>query len=288
MLCAVAALLVEEAAVLRPLIVLSAAVTLAVGVVLRRWDMEAGRQVAKERAKRSAAAWRGEERQAELEEALEQITLLEDKLQAKRVDLGRLRSEYAELLRRYAHSENERANVLESRRRLALEAAAPTKALPAQSADHRTAGGAPTPLTYLQAERALTNLTANAARQEETRRQQEPVYPQRSGTPAVQPPAPRTAGFDFFGAPAARRTGRQQRTGEAAPADGSRDGDDAEDVQDVEDVEDVEDTGEIVTAELVEEDDEPARPDGAAERAPRQAGDTVRSAARPHPASAAH
>ncbi len=278
MLCAVVALLVEEAGVLRPLIVLSAAVTLAVGVVLRRWDMEAGRQVAQERAKRSAANWRAEERQAELDEALEKIGLLEDKLQAKRVDLGRLRSEYAELLRRYAHSENERANVLESRRRLALEAAAPTKALPAQSADHRTASGAPTPLTYLQAHRALTNLPVNAARQDEARRRREPVYPQPGAVPAVQPPAQRSGsggagGFDYFGTGGTRRAAAQQQPpGGGEEPDGS----------------DAEDGDEIVTAELVEEegaDAGEARKRG--EHEVRRAAADGPVPARPYPASAA-
>lgn len=199
-LCALTALLVQGTALPRLLAVLAAAAAVTAAVLLRRWDAGASRKVARERAAKAALSWRAEERQAELEEAQEQVTALEQKLAAKRAEVARLRTEHAALLRRYAHAENERANALEGRRRLALEAAPPTRALPAQRTDHRTPSGAPTRLTYIQAYDALRNLARRAAR--------------------PRPPAPRPAqqagGFDFFGAKPADGPGRAE--GASLPA----------------------------------------------------------------------
>ncbi|UED85603.1 hypothetical protein [Streptomyces profundus] len=185
----------EEATLLRSLTAVAALAAVIAAVQLRRWDLAAGRTVARERAGRAGLSWKADERQAELEEAQELVTTLEAKVTDKRSELGRLRSEHAALLRRYATAESERANALEGRRQLALEAAEPAKALSAGATDHRTAGGAPTPLTYRQANEALSQLSRHVARQREAARPQPPAP-----TPMGGPPPQRTAGFDFFGA----------------------------------------------------------------------------------------
>ncbi|MFB4196652.1 hypothetical protein [Streptomyces carpaticus] len=181
--------------VLRSLTTLAAGAAVAAAFLLRRWDLEAGRKVARERAAKAGISWQVEEKAAELEEAQELVATLEAKVRAKRIELGRLRSEHADLLRRYATAETERAKALEGRRQLALEAAEPAKALPAQATDHRTSGGAPTQLTYLQAYEALGKLSRNSARQEQARqeeaRQEEAAArqlpEQRPGRPVEQP-----------------------------------------------------------------------------------------------------
>ncbi|MFP8906788.1 hypothetical protein ACLIYN_21310, partial [Streptomyces atacamensis] len=157
--------------VLRLLAAAAAAAAVTGAVLLRRWDREAGRRVGEVRAAKATAEWRAEERQAELETELEESLEIrrktEDTLRRKRTELERLRTEHAALLRRYATAETERASALEGRRQLALEAAGPAKALTTGAADHRRASGAPTPLTYLQADEALRRLRVNAARQRE-------------------------------------------------------------------------------------------------------------------------
>ncbi|MDT0308971.1 hypothetical protein RM780_18670, partial [Streptomyces sp. DSM 44917] len=158
-----------EATVARGVVSAVALATLTGALLMRRWDREAARQVARERAAKSGLSWQLEERQAELEDSQELIAALEAKVRDKRAELGRLRTEHAALLRRYATAETERAKALEGRRLLALEAAEPAKQLSAQAADHRTAGGAPTALTYRQAAEALSRLSRNAARQREAR-----------------------------------------------------------------------------------------------------------------------
>ncbi|MGK5531657.1 hypothetical protein [Streptomyces sp. URMC 129] len=232
LLCAGGALLLgdEDAPVLRILVAVAAASAATCAALLRRWDLEAGRQVARERAAKAGVVWQMEEKQAELEEAQDLIGELEAKLRAKRADLGAarlelagLRTEHADLLRRYATAESERAKALEGRRLLALEAAIPAKALTVDATDHRTARGAPTQLTYRQAHEALIRLSRNAARQREAARHQAPQAPpqaeqtqqpqqapeaqyvpppQRPATPAT---SRRVGGFDFFG------TGAQHR-----------------------------------------------------------------------------
>ncbi|WP_432051467.1 hypothetical protein [Streptomyces xiamenensis] len=219
--------------VLRSLTALAAAAAVSAALLLRRWDLEAGRKVARERAAKAGISWQIEEKQAELEESQELVSTLEAKVRAKRIELGRLRSEHADLLRRYANAETERAKALEGRRQLALEAAEPAKALPSRATDHRTSGGAPSQLTYLQAYEALGKLSRNGARQEENRQQEnreqerrhEPreagaadspgtadATPARPAPPVAVPPqgAPPGAGrestepaggFDFFGKP---------------------------------------------------------------------------------------
>ncbi|WP_405743644.1 hypothetical protein OG422_17525 [Streptomyces sp. NBC_01525] len=168
-------------------------------VLLRAWDRKAGKRVAELGRARVRDEWRTEERIAELEsdaeESREIRAALDTKLRAKRAELARLRTEHADLLRRYATSETERAGALEHRRQLAIEATAPAAALPApagapaperteadaapaapggvprQDAAARPGSGGPAaqqrpaPATFAQADEALRQLARNAARQ---------------------------------------------------------------------------------------------------------------------------
>ncbi|MEV6652648.1 hypothetical protein [Streptomyces sp. NPDC051219] len=170
--CAAVAWLVAEPVALRLLVAAAAATAVVGSALMRSWDRVAGRKVAELTRARAADEWKTEERIAELEADLEESrelrTRLDAKLRAKRVELAGLRGEHAELLRRYATAETERASALEGRRLLAIEAASPAKELPAAS-DDRTASGAPTPAAYVRAADALRHLTRNAAAQEARR-----------------------------------------------------------------------------------------------------------------------
>ncbi len=110
----------------------AAAVTVVGAAVMRRWDGEAGKQVADLTRARAGDEWRHEERVAELETDLEESRelrgKLEQKLRAKRAELQGLRNEHAALLRRYATAETERASALEGRRLLELETLVPAQA----------------------------------------------------------------------------------------------------------------------------------------------------------------
>ncbi|MCP3822296.1 hypothetical protein NLX86_30700 [Streptomyces sp. A3M-1-3] len=167
--CAAVAWLVAEPVALRLLVAAAAAAAVVGAALMRSWDRVAGRKVAELTRARAADEWKTDERIAELEADLEESrelrTRLDAKLRAKRLELAGLRGEHAELLRRYATAETERAGALEGRRLLAIEAASPAKELPAVSAD-RTASGAPTPAAYARAAEALRHLTRNAAAQE--------------------------------------------------------------------------------------------------------------------------
>lgn len=165
-LCAAGAWLLAEPLVLRGLVAAAAAAAVTGAYLMRSWDREAGRRVAELTRARAGDEWRAEERVAELEadldESRELRARLETKLRRKRVELAGLRGEHAALLRRYANAETERASVLESRRQLALEAAAPPRELPA-------ARSTPTPSAYLRAAQALDDLSRNGALQEARR-----------------------------------------------------------------------------------------------------------------------
>lgn len=175
--CAAGAWFVGDDLVQRVLAAGAAAAALTGAVLLRSWDRKAGRRVAELTRARVRDEWRTEERIAELETDVEESreirARLDTKLRAKRAELARLRSEHAELLRRYATAETERASALEGRRLLAIEAAAPAKALPAVAdrlparREPATTPDAPTPAaaTYAQADQALRQLARNAARQ---------------------------------------------------------------------------------------------------------------------------
>ncbi|MEV0783534.1 hypothetical protein AB0I52_11265 [Streptomyces sp. NPDC050423] len=165
-LCAAAAWLPADPLVLRELVAATAAAALTGAYLMRSWDREAGRRVAELTRARAGDEWRAEERiaevEADLDESRELRARLETKLRRKRVELAGLRGEHAALLRRYANAETERASVLESRRQLALEAAAPPRELPA-------ARSTPTPAGYLRAAQALEDLTRNGALQQARR-----------------------------------------------------------------------------------------------------------------------
>ncbi|WP_432097107.1 hypothetical protein [Streptomyces sp. bgisy100] len=161
-----------DAVALRVLVAGTAALGIGCAALTRQWDRVAGKRVAELTAARVRDEWRTDERIAELEMDLEESrelrSGLEGKLRSKRAELARLRNEHAELLRRYATAETERASALEGRRQLALESGEPAKALSADSSD-LDANGAPTPSTYLKADRALSELLRNGARQQAQR-----------------------------------------------------------------------------------------------------------------------
>ncbi|MDN3026272.1 hypothetical protein [Streptomyces sp. S.PB5] len=132
--CALAPWVFSQAMVLRALAAAAAATAIVGAVVMRRWDAQAGKQVADLVRARASDEWRHEERVAELETDLEESrelrAKLEQRLRAKRTELAGLRNEHAALLRRYATAETERASALEGRRLLEIEATAPARALP--------------------------------------------------------------------------------------------------------------------------------------------------------------
>ncbi|MFD7404269.1 hypothetical protein ACFV7R_16675 [Streptomyces sp. NPDC059866] len=134
LVCALGPWVFTEPTVLRGLAAAAAVTAVAGAVVLRRWDTQAGKQVADLTRARASDEWRHEERVAELETDLEESrelrVKLEQRLRAKRAELAGLRNEHAALLRRYATAETERASALEGRRLLEIEAATPAPALP--------------------------------------------------------------------------------------------------------------------------------------------------------------
>ncbi|MFI2237848.1 coiled-coil domain-containing protein [Streptomyces chrestomyceticus] len=151
----------------------AAAAAVTGSVLLRAWDRTAGKSVAELKNARVRDEWKTDERIAELETDLEESRgirgKLDTKLRAKRAELARLRSEHAELLRRYATAETERASALEGRRLLAIETGTPAGELTAGTADGPD-GSAPGVLTagmYHRAAEALRQLPRNAARQSE-------------------------------------------------------------------------------------------------------------------------
>ncbi|GHE07085.1 hypothetical protein GCM10010339_50770 [Streptomyces alanosinicus] len=131
--CALGPWVFSEAMALRALAAAAAATAVVGAVVMRRWDTQAGKQVAELTRARAGDEWRYEERVAELETDLEESrelrAKLEQRLRARRAELAGLRNEHAALLRRYATAETERATALEGRRLLEIEAAVPSSAL---------------------------------------------------------------------------------------------------------------------------------------------------------------
>ncbi|MFJ5836813.1 hypothetical protein ACIQGO_08595 [Streptomyces shenzhenensis] len=134
LVCALGPWVSSEPMVLRLLAAVAAATAFVGAAVMRRWDAQAGKQVADLTRARTGDEWRYEERAAELETDLEESrelrAKLEQRLRAKRAELAGLRNEHAALLRRYATAETERATALEGRRLLEIEAV-PSHALPA-------------------------------------------------------------------------------------------------------------------------------------------------------------
>ncbi|GAA1920830.1 hypothetical protein GCM10009753_62140 [Streptantibioticus ferralitis] len=181
--------------VLRALVAAAAAAACTGAVLLRSWDRAAGKRVAELTAARVRDEWRTDERIAELETDVEESReirrRLESTLRAKRTELSRLRGEHAELLRRYATAESERARALESRRRLAIEAAAAPRAITSSTASD---GNPVSASAYLKAANALRNFERNAARQQAAQRaaaSEERGQAKALETRARQDPAPR-------------------------------------------------------------------------------------------------
>ncbi|MFI1509283.1 hypothetical protein [Streptomyces sp. NPDC020597] len=138
LVCALGPWVFTQQATLRGLAA-AAAITAIVGaVVMRRWDMQAGKHVADLTRARASDEWRYEERVAELESDLDESrelrVKLEQRLRAKRAELAGLRNEHAALLRRYATAETERASALEGRRLLEIEAVPALPGAPASDA----------------------------------------------------------------------------------------------------------------------------------------------------------
>ena len=138
LVCAFGPWVSSQQAVLRVVAAFAAATAVVGAAVMRRWDAQAGKQVADLTRARASDEWRHEERVAELETDLEESrelrAKLEQRLRAKRTELAGLRNEHAALLRRYATAETERASALEGRRLLEIEAA-PARALPPAPAE---------------------------------------------------------------------------------------------------------------------------------------------------------
>ncbi|MFJ1808441.1 MULTISPECIES: hypothetical protein [unclassified Streptomyces] len=134
LVCALGPWVFTAPTALRGLAAAAAATAILGAVVMRRWDVQAGKQVADLARSRAGDEWRYEERVAELESDLDESrelrVKLEQRLRSKRAELAALRNEHAALLRRYATAETERASALEGRRLLEIEAA-PSPALPA-------------------------------------------------------------------------------------------------------------------------------------------------------------
>ncbi len=136
LICAFGPWVLSDPAVLRIIAAVAAATAVVGAAVLRRWDSQAGKQVADLTRARASDEWRFEERVAELETDLDESRelrgKLEQRLRAKRTELAGLRNEHAALLRRYATAETERASALEGRRLLEIENTAEpeTHALP--------------------------------------------------------------------------------------------------------------------------------------------------------------
>ncbi|MCX5368893.1 hypothetical protein OG613_25690 [Streptomyces sp. NBC_00015] len=139
LVCALGPWVFTEPMALRGLAAAAAATAILGAYVMRRWDIQAGKQVADLARARAGDEWRFEERVAELESDLDESrelrVKLEQRLRSKRTELAGLRNEHAALLRRYATAETERASALEGRRLLEIEAApTPAPALPAARA----------------------------------------------------------------------------------------------------------------------------------------------------------
>ncbi|EXU62148.1 hypothetical protein Z951_43090 [Streptomyces sp. PRh5] len=185
--CAAGAWLVGDTVVIRGLAATAAGAAVVGAYLMRRWDRSAGRRVAEAASETARQEMKYEERIAELEADAEKASelrgALNTRLRAKRAELARLRNEHAELLRRYATAETERASALEGRRRLALEAASPAKALEAagpvgspgsvDSDDEpdEIPTGLPSAAAYAKADEALSRLRESARRQKERREQ---------------------------------------------------------------------------------------------------------------------
>ncbi|MFI7309463.1 hypothetical protein [Streptomyces hygroscopicus] len=197
--CAAGAWLVGDTVVIRGLAATAAAAAVVGAVLMRRWDRSAGRRVAEATSETARQEMKYEERIAELEadaeKASELRAALNTRLRAKRAELARLRNEHAELLRRYATAETERASALEGRRRLALEAASPARELEAaarpagsREPDEPATGTAvPSATAYAKADEALSRLRESARRQKERRERAAEADARPDGRRGIRP-----------------------------------------------------------------------------------------------------
>ncbi|GAA1089413.1 hypothetical protein GCM10009579_32210 [Streptomyces javensis] len=214
--------------------------------LMRRWDRSAGRRVAEAASETARQEMKYEERIAELEADAEKASelrgALNTRLRAKRAELARLRNEHAELLRRYATAETERASALEGRRRLALEAASPAKALEAAGSVGSVAStgstgsvdsddepdeiptGLPSAAAYAKADEALSRLRESARRQKERREQAAAAAAKAEAEAAEQDPE-RDAERDDRKGPRESRGKDGAATLGKPPAAGGQDGD---------------------------------------------------------------
>ncbi|MDT0479680.1 hypothetical protein [Streptomyces doebereineriae] len=171
LVCAFGPWVFSQEAVLRVIAAFAAAVAVVGAAVMRRWDAQAGKQVADLTRARASDEWRHEERVAELETDLEESrelrVKLEQRLRAKRAELAGLRNEHAALLRRYATAETERASALEGRRLLEIEAA-PARALPAAQADAEAVAVAAEDEPAVEAETEVSEASETAETASET------------------------------------------------------------------------------------------------------------------------
>ncbi|MFF7022062.1 hypothetical protein ACFY97_13710 [Streptomyces klenkii] len=215
--------MVGETVVIRGLAAAAAAAAVVGAVLMRRWDRSAGRRVAQLTAARTRDEWKTEERIAELETDLEDTraakTRLESKLRGKRAELARLRTEHADLLRRYAAAETGRASALESRRvarggAAALESGAPLK-VPGPAVD---------PAAFRKAAEVLRGLAGGEpAAGAESRPGLKPVTAPQAAPKAV--PQPRTEARKGGPRGARRTAGGSKADGPAAaPAPQAADG----------------------------------------------------------------
>ncbi|WP_308103109.1 hypothetical protein [Streptomyces sichuanensis] len=183
----------DETVVVQGLAVAASAAAVVGSVLMRRWDRAAGKRVAQLTTARTRDEWKTEERIAELETDLEETRLLrtklEAKLRAKRSELARLRTEHADLLRRYATAETGRASAMEGRRLLAKGAASGAKALEAGGPE-RTATSGLDEAAYRQAADALRDLQRNAAAQRRGGAQGPKALTQAPAPVAPTAPAP--------------------------------------------------------------------------------------------------
>jgi hypothetical protein len=161
---AAASLFTTDTGAIRIVTAATALTALAGAVLARTWDRSAGRRVAELEAAQVREEWRTEERVAELESDLEESReirgRLEKKLRGKRSELARLRTEHADLLRRYATAEAERARALGQIRQLKVGDT------PQQQLALTTGTSPVGPAAFLKAEQALRELARNTARQQ--------------------------------------------------------------------------------------------------------------------------
>ncbi|WP_308312454.1 hypothetical protein [Streptomyces sp. ISL-11] len=208
--------MVGETVVIRSLAAAAAAAAVVGAVLMRRWDRSAGKRVAQLTAARVRDEWKTDERIAELETELEEAraarATLEGRLRGKRTELARLRTEHADLLRRYATAETERAGALESSRvaRGILPRSRAAKALET-GAPAGTPGSYVAASAYRKAAEALRDLESNAARQRRAAEEAE-----RSKTSATEATGPVTELKPV--APAAERPRKAEPTRDAKPA----------------------------------------------------------------------